>query len=327
MKVGSEPLQFELVDGWEQLPAGWVHRDVVGVSTDSQGRVYIFCRGDHPVIVYERSGRFLGSWGEGQFTHQVHGIFISPEDEVFLVDCDNHSVGRFTLDGQALQPVGPSGTPSDSGYDGLHVGSITRGAPPFNLPTGVATGISGDIYVSDGYGNCRVHRFSSHGELLQSWGAPGVGVGQFHVPHSVWIHRDGRVFIADRENDRIQVFSPHGEHISDWLDVRRPTYIFIDSHELVYVTELSWCIGDLSFRRGPIQQDEGSRLSIYDIAGNLLLRWGDKDPMKCGNFIGAHGVWVDDEGSIYVAEVTDKEAITARFAPWEVHTLQKFARA
>lgn len=326
MKVGSGSLQFELVEGWEQLPPGWLHRDVVGVSTDSLGRVYLFCRGEHPVIVYERDGTFVGSWGEGQFTYRVHGIFISPEDQVFLVDYDNHSVRRFTLDGKLLQTIGPAGIPSDSGYDGLEVSSITHGAGPYNRPTNLATGPSGDLYVSDGYGNSRVHRFSDDGELINSWGEPGTGPGEFNLPHSVWVHTDGRVFVVDRENDRIQIFSPTGEYLTSWLDVQRPTELFIDKNNLVYVSEMCWRAGDQSYRRGPILEDAYSRMSIYDIDGNLLLRWGDHDPTKPGYFIAAHGLWVDDEGSLYVAEVTDTMAVTQGLASPDAHTIQKFAR-
>jgi DNA-binding beta-propeller fold protein YncE len=326
MKFGSGSLQYELVEGWEQLPKGWQHRDVVGVSTDSQDRVYLFCRGDHPVIVYDRDGTFLESWGEGRFTYVTHGIFISPADEVFLVDCEGHSVGQYTLDGQKLQAIGPEGIPCDSGYDNDDINSIRRGSPPYNQPTNVAAGPSRELYVSDGYGNSRVHRFSQNGQLISSWGEPGIGAGEFHTPHSVWVHTDGRVFVADRENDRIQIFSPTGQHLTDWLDVRRPTYIFIDSDELVYVSELSWHVGENSFRRGPIQEEECSRVSIYDISGNLLLRWGDLDPMRAGTFNAAHGLWVDHQGSIYVAEVANSAAVSQGYAPPDCHTFQKFAR-
>lgn len=326
MRVGSGSLQFELVEGWEQLPKGLLHRDVVGVAADSQGRVYLFCRGAHPVIVYERDGTFLGSWGEGQFTYRVHGIFISPEDQVFLVDYDNHSVRQYTVDGKYVQMIGPAGIPSDTGYDNLEVTSITHGAGPYNRPTNLATSPSGDLYVSDGYGNSRVHRFTSEGKLIESWGEPGIDHGHFNLPHSVWVHSDGRVFVADRENDRIQIFSPTGEFLAEWLDVQRPTSLVIDKDNLVYVSEMCWRAGESSCRRGPITEEANSRMSIYDLDGNLLLRWGDGDPTSPGNFIAAHGIWVDGEGSLYVGEVTDTMAVAEGLAPPDAHTFQKFAR-
>jgi DNA-binding beta-propeller fold protein YncE len=326
---GSGSLKYELVEGWEQLPEGWSHIDVAGVCTDASGNVYLYCRGDHPVIVYDRNGKFLDSWGEGVFGYRTHGMFMSGRtghDELFLVDDDGNSVRRFTLDGRELQVIGPAGIKSDSGYDGRNYETITHGAPPYNRPTNLAVAPSGDLYVSDGYGNCRLHRFSDDGTLIQSWGEPGGGPGEFNLPHSTFVHSDGRVFVADRQNDRIQIFSPDGEYLDEWLDVQRPQDIFIDDQGLVYVGELVWRAGDYSARRGPIAAEECSRLSIYDLDGNVLLRWGDSDPTKDGYFIAPHGIWVDDEGSIYMAEVTNTIGVSRGLAPPDAHTFQKFAR-
>jgi DNA-binding beta-propeller fold protein YncE len=322
---GSGSLQFALVEGWERLPKGWVHPDVAGVCSDSDGRVFIYCRGDHPVMIYDRDGNFIDSWGDGMFSYRTHGMFMGGEDQLYLVDDGGNSVGRYSLDGKLLRQIGPKGDRSDTGYDGRDVLTIERGGSPFNRPTNLALAPSGDLYVGDGYGNARVHRFSHDGELQQSWGEPGLGPGQFHVPHGVWVHDDGRVFVADRENDRIQIFGPTGEFLAEWLDVQRPQDIFIRDG-LVYVGELLYRKGHVSQRRGPILEEEPGRLSIFDLEGNLLLRWSDSDPMKDGYFIAPHGVWLDDEGSIYVAEVTYTMAVAPGLAPVDAHTLQKFAR-
>jgi DNA-binding beta-propeller fold protein YncE len=101
--------------------------------------------------------------------------------------------------------LGTMNTTSDTGYDGKDYMTITRPGGPFNRPTNIAVGPRGDLYISDGYGNCRVHRFSTTGELKQSWGVPGIGPGQFHLPHGIATAADGRVFVCDRENDRIQI--------------------------------------------------------------------------------------------------------------------------
>jgi DNA-binding beta-propeller fold protein YncE len=323
---GSGELKFELVENWEHLPAGFHHADVAGVCTDADLNVYLYCRGDHPVMIYDRDGNFLDSWGEGQFSYRVHGMFMGANEQVFLVDDNGHSVGRYALDGTLLQTIGSAGVPSDSGYDGSNNATITHGAPPYNRPTNLAVAPSGDLFVSDGYGNCRVHRFSDDGELRFSWGDPGVGPGQFHLPHSVWVHTDGRVFVADRENDRIQIFTTEGTYLGEWLDVQRPQDIFIDRDGHVFVGELVWRAGQVSARRGPIAVEEPARLSIFDLDGNLLLRWSDPDPTKAGYFIAPHGVWVDDEGSLYLAEVTDTIGVSKGLAPPDAHTFQKFAR-
>ncbi|MCC7105208.1 MAG: hypothetical protein IT307_08710 [Chloroflexi bacterium] len=326
MRIGNGDLQYELVEGWEQLPAGWSHPDVPGVATDSQGRVYLVCRGDHPVIVYDRSGKCLGSWGEGQFTLRTHGIFIGKNDDLFLVDDANHTVQKFTLEGKLLLTIGTPRTPSNSGYDGKSLDSITHGGPPFNRPTHVAVAPNGDLYASDGYGNARVHRFSADGQLIQSWGSPGTGPGQFHLPHNLAVHRDGRVFVADRESDRVQIFSPGGEYLAEWTNVQRPSGIYIDANDRVYVGELVWRKGMKSYRIGTYADEQPARVSIYDIEGNLLLRWGGPDAAAPGNFVAPHGIWVDDEGSIYLGEVTKTIGVSQGYVPDGTHTLQKFAR-
>jgi DNA-binding beta-propeller fold protein YncE len=325
VKVGEGSLQYELVEGWEQLPDGWEHRDVAGVATDSQGNAYLFCRGDHPVIIYDREGRFLDSWGEGQFTLRTHGMYIDKNDVMYLTDEAVHKVERYTLDGKKLLTLG-TGEPSDTGCTGRDLTSITHGGPPFNRPTNLAVGPDGDLFVSDGYGNCRVHRFADDGELEQSWGDPGSGPGQFMCPHGIWVHTDGRVFVADRENDRIQIFSPTGEYLNEWTGVLRPSQLFIDDKGLVYVAELVRRKGAASFRTGVAEEEQIAGVRIMDLDGNTLLRFGGPDSAAPGNFVAPHDIWVDDRGDIYVAEATWTIGVKSGYVPEGTHSLQKFAR-
>lgn len=192
--------RYGLVSNWEQLPAGHRHRDVAGVAVDGADRVYLITRGDAQVIVYERDGTFVRSWGAGTFTERTHGITVAPDGSVFCVDDAGHDVRKFTPEGVELQRLG-TGEPSDTGYDGQDLASI-RGGPPFNRPTNVAILPQGELFVTDGYGNARVHVFAPDGRLLRSWGEPGSGNGQFTVPHGIALIADGRVLVADRENDR-----------------------------------------------------------------------------------------------------------------------------
>jgi DNA-binding beta-propeller fold protein YncE len=325
VKVGSGSLQYELVEGWEQLPEGWSHPDVAGVATDSQGRVYMLCRGDHPVIIYDRDGKFLDAWGEGDFTKRAHGAYIGKNDALYLTDDAHQTIRQYTLDGKLLMTLGTPFEASDTGYTG-EVESITHGGPPFNRPCNLAVSPSGDLFAADGYGNCRVHVFSNNGQLLRSWGDPGVGPGQFHCVHGIWVHSDGRVFVCDRENDRIQIFSPSGEFLAEWLDVQRPCNIYIDDKGLVYVGELVYRKGAKSIRLGSIDEERPSRVTIYDLEGNILLRWGGLDAAAPGNFVAPHDIWVDDRGDIYVAEVTFTIGARRGFVPPDTHTFQKFAR-
>src|SRR5687767_987319 len=141
---------YELVEGWEQLPQGWSHGDVPGVATDAQDRVYVLTRGEHPVIVYDRDGRFLGSWGEGIFA-RPHGITIV-DDVAYCVDDGDHTVRAFTLDGALRWTLGTAHRPSDTGYQAdrpANLLTIARSAGPFNRPTRLAVAPSGELYVAD----------------------------------------------------------------------------------------------------------------------------------------------------------------------------------
>jgi DNA-binding beta-propeller fold protein YncE len=326
MIVGEGELQYELVEGWEQLPPGWSHGDVAGVATDSEDRVYVFNRSEHPLIVYERDGRFLGSWGEGIFT-RPHGITITQDDLVYCADDTDHTVRKFTLEGKLLQTLGRPNQPSDTGYaPGTDLQTIRRGGGPFNRPTRLSVAPDGSLYVSDGYGNARVHRFSAAGDLIASWGEPGTGPGEFNLPHSVWVHTDGRVFVCDRENDRVQIFSPSGEYLDAWTNVTRPGDLFIDRDERVYLGEMSWESGDASLAGRVWPEDRTAQVSVRDIDGQLLARWGGPDPCAPGSFASPHGLWVDSRGELYVAEVTHTAlSRSGRYRP-ECHSLQKFAR-
>jgi len=332
MAVGSVPA-YSPVDGWERLPPGFAHRDVAAVAVDAGGRVYLFCRGDHPVLVYERDGRFVRSWGEGVFTMRAHGITVAPDGAIWCTDDGDHTVRKFTSDGELLLTLGTSGRPSDTGYDGKSVGSVARGGPPFNRPTNLAVAANGDLYVSDGYGNARVHRFSPRGELLASWGEPGTGPGQFMLPHGIAVHRDGRVFVCDRENDRIQVFSPDGEFLAEWTDVQRPTQLAFDAEGRAFVAELCWRAGLRSFRRGPVERHLPSRIAVCDERGTVIARlgddgprdetWGAADPCRPGNFCAPHGLALDANDDLYVAEVTWTIGVSHDLVPPDCHTFQK----
>ena len=329
MIVGEGPYRYEVVPGWEQLPDGWSHGDVAGVATDSQDRVYVFNRSEHPVIVYDKSGKFLDSWGDTTLYPRPHGITIV-DDIVYLADDEDHTVRKTTLDGKILLTLGTSGQPSDTGYSANHpynLSTITHGGGPFNRPTRLSVAQTGDLYVSDGYGNARVHRFSADGQLQQSWGEPGTEPGRFHLPHSVWVHTDGRVFVCDRENDRVQIFSPTGDLLTIWTNVTRPGDLYIDAAGTVYLGEMAWKTHVRSMWGNPVPENRPAQVSVRDLDGNILARWGGDDPCADGGFASPHGLWVDSEGSIYVGEVT--YTALHRLGGWQegCHSIQKFVRA
>ena len=323
----SAKINYSVVEGWEQLPKGWTHRDVAGVAVDGEDRIFLICRGDHPVIIYDRNGNFQRSWGEGEFSHRTHGIYVAPNGTIFCTDDGNHTVRQFTPEGKLLMTMGVLNTPSDTGYDGKNIRSIKHGGPPFNRPTNVAIGLNGDIYISDGYGNSRVHIFSLKGELKRSWGEPGTGPGQFYLPHGIAVDAEGRVFVCDRESDRIQIFSPDGEYLSEWTDTQRPTHLCFDSLGRAYVTELAWYEGDTSQRLGPITKgkERHARMSIFDKNGEVLARWGTPQATAPGSFAAPHGLALDSKNDLYVSEVTWTFAVSRGRVAEDCHTFQKFS--
>ncbi len=201
-----------------------------------------------------------------------------------------------------------------------------RGGPPFNRPTNAAIAPDGEIYVCDGYGNARVHRFRPDGQLIQSWGEPGSGPGQFRLPHGIGISPDDRVFVTDRENDRIHIYSRDGKPLEMWTHVQRPTDISFDKEGRVYVSELWWRPGQKSFTNGEIKYDLPGGVRVFDLAGNVLLHWCSADREAPGNFVSPHTICVDSRGDLYVGEVTWTFGISKFGVREGTHTFQKFAR-
>ena len=279
VRVGAGARVYEQVEDWEKIPEGWVLGQTA-IVTDSQDRVYLFNRSDHPLIVLDRDGKFLNSWGEGDLP-DAHGMFIDADDNLYMPVKNSHVVLKYSPDGNLLMTMGDWDKPSDTGWTGDVNDPAKQAAGPFNRPSDIALDASGDLYISDGYGNSRVHKFTSDGKLLFSWGEPGkTGPGEFHVPHGVWVHTDGRVFVADRENNRIQIFDAEGKYLDEWGGLARPCDIYIDEDEILYVPELD------------------GFMSILSIEGDIIASWGS--PLDAGWGNGAHAVWMDSHGDLYV---------------------------
>ena len=299
--VGRGAFRYRADPDWGRLPAGWSYVEVAGVATDAADNVYVFNRGTHPVIVFDRAGRLLRTWGEGSIV-RAHGIYITADDRLFLTDDQDHTVTEYTLRGERVMTLGTSGRPSDTGVVGIDYRTIKRAGAPFNLPTNLV--VAGDrLYVTDGYGNARVHVFSAVGEHRFSWGSLGAGPGEFHLPHGLDVDPDGRVYVADRENSRIQLFAPDGTFLDQWEDVVRPTDLFIRADGTVFVAEEGARCGLFPWMRAE-PDAVGGRLSIFAPDGELLARWGGGlDPCAPSDFFAPHSVWLDSQGAIYVGEV------------------------
>jgi len=324
---------YELVGGWEQLPDGIVHLDVADVAVDGDDNVYVLARKEPAVIVYDAEGRFLCTWGSDVLSHRPHAITLAPDGAVYVVDEGSHVVRRFTSEGEQVGVIGTPGVSSDTGVDSSNpslyhrIQSIEHGAGPFNRPTKIAIAPSGDLYVSDGYGNARIHQFTPEGELIRSWGEPGRGPGEFNLPHSVSVLDDGRVLVSDRENDRLQLFTPEGEFIEEWADLQRPAATTIARGGLIYVLESGLWKGDVSIARGTMEVDLTPRVSILDDKGKLLERWGNvgDNPCAAGNLVAPHGLCIDSRDNLYIAEVSHTSRSRRGRDGEDCHTFQKFA--
>lgn len=274
MIFGAANYSYKVVENWAKLPAGWQWGVIPAVACDSQDRVYVGSRSDHPLVVFDRDGNFLASWGE-DFLNGAHGLYIDTKDNVYCTVHNTHCIYKFNPQGEVVMTLG---TPDQPG---------PKDGDPFNKPTDLAIASTGELFVSDGYGNARVHKFSPDGELLLSWGEHGVGPGQFQTSHCVRVDKHDRVWVCDRENNRLQIFDLNGNFLTEWTGLKRPDMLFFDSKEdVVYISELE------------------QQVSIYTLDGELIARWGGGQPSdQPGKFRGGpHGIWVDSHGDLYISE-------------------------
>jgi len=278
-EIGTGDRRYRFERDWARLPRGWSFgsptregrppRTCVRGAAAANGDVLVLARSAHPVMVFDAEGRFVTSWGEGCFSGFVHGLTLDPKGNVWIADAGHHEVSKHSPTGETLQIFGDREFPAPTYY-----------GRPFNMPTGVAFASSGDFFVSDGYGNRRVHRFSADGELRHSWGEAGTAPGQFALVHFIAIDDQDRVYIADRENNRIQIFAPDGTFIGEWTEFRHPS--------------------DLAFGKGTIYVGAQDGLSIWTQDRRLIARWGRDDPYP--EAFNIHGIWIDADENIYLAQ-------------------------
>lgn len=318
MIYGYGEYQYELVEDWGEFPiVEWGLNSVPGIYVDSQDRIYIMSRSNPPIIVCNKEGKVLETWGEDILV-RPHGMYIDEDDKIYVVDGEVHVAYVFNAQKEVLMTLGEKGVKSDTGAVEKNFYTIKHSAGPFNFPTHLAKGKDGSLFATDGYGNARVHKFKPDGTYDFSWGEPGSKPGEFVLPHCVVISNDNILYVADRHNNRIQLFTPDGEFIEEWTDTIRPAGLCIKD-ELLYVGE---CKQTLTFDDAP------SRISIFNLKGELVSRLENPDAVDPIDKVSilpkelyrcVHSISVDSEGSIYVTEVGQQH-------PADYRAIRKYRR-
>jgi DNA-binding beta-propeller fold protein YncE len=273
-------------------PAPWNFGQVAAVATDAQGRILVLHRGAHPIMAFEPDGRFVRSWGEGLFSEGkvsgiapeqrapgrsgysatygaagchncgAHSVRVDPQGQIWVVDAGGHVVYKLDQEGRIQMQLGTKGTAG-------------AGRDTFNLPTDVAFAPNGDLYVSDGYGNARVVKFSPDGKYLLEWGTRGTGAGEFGLPHNLVVDAQGRVYVTDRDNQRIQVFDAGGKFLDQWEKTGGVSTLFMTADQHI------WAGGVLR-----------------NLQGEVVAR------LPGGG--GGHGTTVTASGDVYLAQLSGR---------------------
>ena len=287
--IAEWPIEAVTAAGTSAGP--WNFGQVAAVAIDAQGRVLVLHRGAHPILEFESGGKFVRSWGDRTFSEGkvvrkgpnqrapgssgysvvygpagchncgVHSIRTDRQGNIWVVDAGGHAVYKMNAEGRVLLQLGVKGT---SG----------TGNNQFNLPTDVAFAPNGDVYVSDGYANARVVKYSSGGKYLLQWGARGSGPGEFQLPHNLVVDAQGRVYVTDRDNQRVQVFDSSGKFLNQWATETGVSTLFITRNQQI------WAGGVLT-----------------DLNGKVRARLPE---------VGGHGTAVSDSGDVYLAQLSGK---------------------
>jgi hypothetical protein len=285
--------RWEPVPYWAKIPHGMTFRgSATSVAVDSQDRVYVFNRGSHPLMVFDRDGNMLEAWDDREMFTRPHSIYIDPNDDLWLVDDGGSFIDHRTRGGELIMRLGEKDNPKPK-----------ESGEPFNRPCDI--GIhqpTGDLFIADGYGNSTIHRFSAKGEHINTWGRSGTEHGEFSLPHHILVTDDERVLVCDRENFRIQIFDPSSKFLDQW-HFHRPFCITMGSAAVPYIF-----VGEA---RSVIPNREGQKrlgacVRVLTQDGQEVARFGGELPgFEQDQFMGIHGIAVDSHGDVYVAEVCE----------------------
>jgi sugar lactone lactonase YvrE len=302
--------EYDVDPRWPERPEhvsgkGWVS----GLAVDGEDNVWFFRKGPDPVQCYTADGKFVRTWGQGQFVNPHH-LRIDPQGHVWVADFGLHIVQKYTPEGKLLMTLGVRG---EKGADEKH----------FNMPTDMAFARNGDIFISDGYGNRRVVHFDRDGKFIKTFGEAGTKPGQFVLPHAIVIDSQGTIYIADRNSGRIQLFDQSGNFVEQWPDVLMPWGLSITRDDRLWVCGSSphWW-----YRHGVYPEYKDQLFMGFATNGRPFRQWTmplgdigkDKDhpdtsKLKPGETVGAHCIGQDSKGNIYIGDIYGERA--QKFVP------------
>jgi len=274
-------MHYKVDSDWPQLPAGWNFGETPGVAVDAKDHVFVLHRGENPILEFTPDGRLVRSWGEGLFI-RPHAIRIDQEGNIWTVDNDTHQILKMDPSGRIRLVIGRRGQSGET-------------EEAFNRPTDVAFGLNGEIYISDGYVNSRVVKFSKEGRYITAWGKKGKGPGEFNLPHSVAVDKQGRVYVGDRENRRLQVFDGNGKFLEEWTHVGSPWGLDLQPDQTLFIAD-----------------GYNDRVLKVDLTGKVLGAFGGNGRMP-GEMNFVHHLEVDSAGNIYVGEIKNQRV--QKFTP------------
>lgn len=331
----STDTTFEPVPFWAKVPHGIWLREATSVAVDDNDNVFVFNRGNRPMLVFDPEGNVIDMWGNDNPTDDVrivtdpygntmqfwntwftrpHAVTIDHEQNVWVVDDQGHQIHKMSRTGDYLMTIG-TGEPA-----------VVQSGEMFNKPTDVVISkTTGEIFISDGYGNSRIHRLDAEGNHIMSWGTSGTDPGEFNLPHNLALIDDEEVIVCDRESHRVQVYSVDGEYKREWM-AHKAVAVEVTgtgADVRIYIAEQGPTSG--SPNRGV--ENIGNRIGVYDREGNRVARFGStKFGEEPDQFLWPHSIAIDSKGDVYVAEVSYVEWGRYQNPKRDMASLRKWTR-